>query len=96
MVGGYQAREAGECADAIKLVEETHFAAANAKGNCNATSWKVVKVWSQVVAGTNWWFHVEDNNGQKWSVCVFEPLPHTGNPAEISSVHNGHVDAGSA
>ncbi len=93
MIGGFQERPLNECADAVKLVEVTHKDAISAKAGNNASSWKVEKVYSQVVAGTNWWYHVVDNNGNKWSACIYEPLPHTGNAAEVKLVENGHNDA---
>ena len=40
-----------------------HLAAINNKGGHNATAWTIVKAHSQVVAGTNWWFHVKADNG---------------------------------
>jgi hypothetical protein len=41
------------------------------------TSVHVDKAWTQVVAGTNYFFHLTTNDHKKVSVCIFVPLPHT-------------------
>ena len=70
-----------------------NLAAINAKAGVKAASWEIVKVHSQVVAGTNWWFHLKADNGDEWSACIYEPLPHTGQPAEVCIVEKGHNPA---
>lgn len=49
---------------------------------------------TQVVAGTNYLVEA-DAGGEIFHVKVFQPLPHTGSPAEVSSVTGPHA-AGTA
>lgn len=60
-----------------------NVAAINAKTGSHATSYTVNSVHSQVVAGTNYFFHLTDNEGHKYSVFVHVPLPHTNAPADF-------------
>ena len=90
MIGGFN-----QCEDKAGCQEKVTSccAAINAKNGCNATSYTVDKCFSQVVAGTNWWAHCKCSNGKEWSVCMFEPLPHTGNPCTVELVEEGWKDA---
>lgn len=66
-------------------------AAINAKQNANFDSYTVVQASSQVVAGTNHFYHVNANPGNApFTLTIYEPLPHTGQPAELSEVTAGH------
>lgn len=47
----------------------------------HATSYTINKVWSQVVAGTNYHFNLTSNDNHKYTVTIYEPLPHTNSPA---------------
>lgn len=67
-------------------------AAINAQSGTNHESYTVVAASSQVVAGTNHFYHVNGNPGNTpLTITVFEPLPHTGEPAQVSQVTPGHV-----
>ena len=48
---------------------------------------------SQVVAGMNYWFKIDVGNGEYIFVKVYQPLPHTGEPPEISEIEEGKSDA---
>ena len=64
-------------------------AAINAKLGTNHAAFTVVKCSHQVVAGTNHFYHLTAD-GNSYTVTVFEPLPHTGQPAEVSEGTVGH------
>jgi hypothetical protein len=57
------------------------------------TSYHVDRVFTQVVAGTYLHFHLTADNGSQLSVLVFEPLPHTQQPATVERVEQGHTEA---
>merc|ERR1711862_288655 len=48
------------------------------------SEWKVESCTTQVVAGTNFTFCVACGNNQKVVLKVFRPLPHTGDPTELT------------
>ena len=54
----------------------------NTLGAC--ASFDVKKVTTQVVAGTNFQFLVDIGGGKHAYMKVFRPLPHTGQPTELS------------
>lgn len=54
----------------VRPAVETKLGAAHA-------NWTIDRVFSQVVAGTYYHFHLTGDNGAQVSVLVFEPLPHT-------------------
>jgi hypothetical protein len=56
-------------------------------------SYEIEKVWRQVVAGTNNYFHLKSDNGKEYSVIIFVPLPHTQAPPEISFAEAGFSEA---
>lgn len=81
-------------------VEEQHINMINGlKGSFEAqlgashASYHVDKVFIQVVAGTYYHFHLTADNGAQISVLVFEPLPHTQQPATVEKVEQGHTQA---
>ncbi len=55
----------------------------NSKLGANHNSFAVDKVFTQVVAGTYYHFHLTADNGDKVSALVFEPLPHTNEQARV-------------
>ena len=65
----------------------------NAKLGTHATSFTVDSVHTQVVAGTNYFFHITSNDGHKYSVFIHVPLPHTGAPSSLSFAEHGHTQA---
>ncbi len=65
----------------------------SSKLGVNAAQFTINSVWTQVVAGTNYFFHLTADNGDKFSVVIFVPLPHTNAPAEVSLAENGHTPA---
>lgn len=75
MPGGYSTSESN--ADVEALVKN-NTAAINAKLGKHYESFKIDKVHTQVVAGTNYFLHLTSNDGHKVSVTIFVPLPHTG------------------
>ena len=90
MIGGFSQKEIEQ--EHRDLVN-ANLAGINSKLAVNATAWTVDAVFSQVVAGKNYFFHLTDNNGAQYSVCIYVPLPHTGAPAEVASGYPGHVPA---
>jgi hypothetical protein len=64
-----------------------------AKLGATHSNWVVHAVFTQVVAGTYIHFHLIGENDTKISVLVFEPLPHTNQPATVELVENGHTEA---
>ncbi len=91
MVGGFTHQE--EITQEQKDLVASHLAQINAKHNSHATSFHVDAVFTQVVAGTNYFFHLTANDGSKLSVSVFVPLPHTNAPSELNIVEAGHTEA---
>ena len=51
-----------------------------------------LKVSRQVVAGMNYRYECVDENGQKVEVVVYQPLPHTGEEARVTSVNGKQYD----
>jgi cystatin-A/B len=54
------------------------------------TELKALTYRTQVVAGTNYLIEA-DAAGDIYHVRVFQPLPHTGSPAEVSEVSGPHA-----
>lgn len=79
-------------ADDVALVNG-QLAAINAKLNVHNTSYKIENVSTQVVAGTNYFFHLTGSDGHKYSAAIHVPLPHTGSPAELGKVSAGWIAA---
>jgi hypothetical protein len=65
----------------------------NSKLNSNHNSFTVNKVFTQVVAGAYYHFHLTSDNGEKLSALIFEPLPHTNEQPKVESVEKGHTQA---
>jgi len=80
MIGGLQ--EIDVTAEHQEIVK-VHLAAINSKGHTHHTSFHVDKAWSQVVAGTNYFFHLTSNDHHKYSVFIHLPLPHTNQPPQV-------------
>ena len=70
MVGGFGLRDKADCAEKIRWVEEIHLGTIQGHG-CHCASLTVNDVFSQVVAGTMWWFHATSDKGELWSVCIY-------------------------
>lgn len=89
MIGGFQETEVTQ---EIRDLVANNVAGINSKLGSNATSFTIVKAFSQIVAGTNYFLHLTSNDGQNYSVCVYVPLPHTNAPAEVTLAEAGHTD----
>lgn len=89
MIGGFSETEVTQ---EHKDLVNGNVANINAKLGANAENYTVDKAWTQVVAGTNYFFHLSSGD-QKSSVCIFVPLPHTNAPAEVALAENGHTQA---
>ena len=51
-------------------------ASINTKLGTSHAAFSVDHVWTQVVAGTNYFFHLSAGD-HHYSVCIYQPLPHT-------------------
>jgi hypothetical protein len=87
LAGGYQS--VGVSQHHKDLVSK-NIAKINTAVGGHATSYTIDKAWSQVVAGTNYHFNLTSNDNHKYTVTIYEPLPHTHSPAEVSSGSVGH------
>lgn len=67
------------------------LAAINAKLGTNVQKFTINSMTVQIVAGKNYNFHLTDENGNKYTVALYWPLPHTGDPTEVTSAVAGHV-----
>jgi hypothetical protein len=65
----------------------------NTKLGSSHNSFKINKVFTQIVAGTYYHFHLTADNGDKLSVLVFQPLPHTNEQTRVEYVQKGHTEA---
>lgn len=90
LAGGHSSHDV--TAEHTALVN-SHLADLNAKLGTHATSFTVNSVHTQVVAGTNYFFHLTSNDGHKYSASFYEPLPHTGNPITLSWAEADHTQA---
>lgn len=87
MLGGVQGSVA--TAEDVALVNSL-TAVINAKLSHNHDSYDVVSVSTQIVAGTNKFYHLKGQPGNHdYTVTVYIPLPHTGQPAEVSEISCG-------
>lgn len=91
MIGGFHQSEVN--ADTQAVWDSVQGSLEHHANWVQGQTWTIDSVSSQVVAGTNYWFHVTSNHGVKKSVRVFVPLPHTGAPAEVGTVVDGHTEA---
>ena len=82
MLCGGHSNERAPSEDEVAIANG-HKADAEASLGGECTQWDVVGVQTQVVAGTNFTFNIDTNHG-KVSMRVFRPLPHTGNPTEMT------------
>ncbi len=83
LCGGYAADkpatpELQELLDSLK--EQVH-----AQLNTTFSYLKALTYQSQVVAGTNYRIKVEVDDGKTLEVVIYKPLPHTGNPPQLTS-----------
>ncbi|CAD8097107.1 unnamed protein product [Paramecium primaurelia] len=51
----------------------------------NHQTFTIIEVRHQIVAGTNYQFIVETEDHKRIQVKVFEPLPHTNQPAHVTA-----------
>ena len=65
----------------------------NSKLGATHNEYHIDKVFTQIVAGTYYHYHLTADNGDKLSVLIFEPLPHTNDQARVESVAHGHTEA---
>ena len=90
MIGGFSEQTVEDhhrnMINGLKASFETQLGASH-------TSYHVDKVFTQVVAGTYYHFHLTADNGSQLSVLVFEPLLHTQQPATVERVEQGHTQA---
>ncbi len=63
----------------------------NTKLGTNHNTLNIDKVFTQVVAGTYYHFHLTADNGDKLSALVFQPLPHSNEAPKLESVEKGHT-----
>ena len=91
MIGGFQ--DKGVSAEAQAAWDSVHAGLEAHEQWPKGHTWTIDTCHSQVVAGTNYFFHVTSSNGDKKSVRVFVPLPHTNAPAQVSGVFDGHQAA---
>ena len=82
-----------EVTQEITNLVNSNLAALNSATGANATSFTVVKAFSQVVAGTNYFLHLNTNDGKPFSAVIFVPLPHTNAPDQVTLGEAGHTDA---
>lgn len=76
----------------LKDLVNHNVADINEKSGNHATLYTINDAHSQVVAGTNYFFHLTDNHGEKYSAVVYVPLPHTNAPASVSWASKGHTE----
>ncbi len=89
MAGGFSQVEV--TVEVTDLVNH-NLAHINSKTGSHATSYTIDAVHSQVVAGTNYFFHLTDNHGHKFSAIIHVPLPHTNAPASVEWAAQGHTE----
>ena len=88
MIGGAQ-----ECEVTQEDRDLVNNCKAQINGKCGANyeSFDIVKAASQVVAGTNKFYHLNANPGNKaHTVTIFVPLPHTNEAPSVSECSEGH------
>ena len=90
MIGGFSEQDVHQ--DHRDLVNH-NAQQISSKLGVNAAHFTVNNVWTQVVAGTNYFFHLTADNGDKFSAVIFVPLPHTNAPAEVALAEPGHTQA---
>lgn len=90
MLGGFQNADVTE---QHRTLATSQLANINAKLGKHYTSVTVDSVKSQIVAGTNYFFHLTTNDGHKISVTVHVPLEHTNEAPTVTDAHEDHVDA---
>ena len=67
-------------------------ASLSAKLGLEGDHFTVNNVWTQVVAGTNYFLHLTAGNGHKYSAVIYVPLPHTNAPAEVALAEPEHTE----
>ena len=93
MIGGFHPTEVDQH---IRDLVNHHSHAIAVKAGHHGTqhhdhNYEVEKAWVQVVAGKNYFIWIKGSHHTKLSVTFYVPLPHTGLPAELADVHEGHI-----
>lgn len=88
LAGGYH--KAGKVEQSHKDLVAHNLAAINSKLGAHATSFTVTEAWTQVVAGTNYFFNLKSNDNKEYWVKLYEPLPHTNSPVQVTEGKAGH------
>lgn len=91
MIGGFGEQHAPTAEDQNRV--NTHAAAIGAHINLAGVTFHVEAASTQVVAGTNHFFHLTGSDGHKYSTCIYEPLPHTGAPDQVTFTEAGWTAA---
>ena len=87
MLGGFQQEEVTE--EHNDLVN-SNLAPINSILGVNVEQWKVDSVYNQFVGGTNYFFYLSDNSGNKYSVCIYV-TPQNNVPPAVMKGYQGHV-----
>mmetsp|Transcript_8395 Transcript_8395/g.16717 ORF Transcript_8395/g.16717 Transcript_8395/m.16717 type:complete len:96 (-) Transcript_8395:2393-2680(-) len=89
MVGGFGAAHPVD--DEVRAVAHSVKAAAETHAGHAFTTYEPHSYKSQVVAGTN--FDIKVNVGHEFiHIRVYRPLPHTGQPNQLSQYHGGKTE----
>ena len=88
MPGGLAGRAVTQ--EDIDLVNQ-NLAGINTKLGTSHTAFKVDSAHTQVVAGTNYFYHLTSEDHKKYSVVIFVPLPFTGNPPQVTLAEPDHT-----
>ncbi|VDH95985.1 cystatin-B-like [Mytilus edulis] len=72
--------------DDVKVLVEQLTGAVNEKTGKNYGKLAALKYGTQVVAGTNYFVKVKSDDGSILHLRIYQPLPHTNQPAELHSV----------
>jgi hypothetical protein len=91
MIGGFH--ETPVTQEHQALVQKNLAGINNLLHGHHATSFHVDQAWTQVVAGTNYFFHLTSNSHKQYSVCIFVPLPHTNGADQVTLVEEGFTPA---
>lgn len=91
MIGGFHHKE--EITEDEKNFVSHNLAAINTAVGAHCTTYNIVKVHTQVVAGTNYFFHLTGDDGKHYSVRIHVPLPHTNEAPQVTLAEHGHTHA---
>lgn len=83
MCGGFKAPS--EATEAIQSMIDSFKSQVEAKLAANFSNFKAKTYTTQVVAGTNYKVIVGVDSDLEIEVVIYEPLPHTGSPKQLSN-----------